>query len=251
MLSVSTGQYSGDTARQVVQEALTQLTGLDGSSIRYNRVQLADRNSRLNGNVNNSLLHQTGINGCRGIITDGRMNIGNPNGIAGAGIYFAVTADDTMHKTHYHGFLFTVRVRLGNVERWHANKVDRDTTFESLQRRGVDSIFIPRPGGVEFIVYHTDQVELRLVQKIQLPNDYPHGTEQPNYFKYPTPCHLIGRQFNVSTLQSNSAALEQFLAIPRDQQPLQVSFCLFAIAFPRCRIPLQWAGFLYGSSTMI
>ncbi len=104
-----------------MHEALVQLTGLDGTSIGYNASQLSDREARLNANVNDEMLHQTGTGGCRGIIESGRMNKGS-GGIAAGGIYFAVSADDTMHKAHYHGFLFTLRVRLGNVEHWSPTK---------------------------------------------------------------------------------------------------------------------------------
>jgi hypothetical protein len=208
MLAVSTGQYSGASAKQVVQEALTQLTGLDGSSVRYNPAQLADREARLNANVNEGLLHQTGVDGCRGIITSGRMNLGQ-KGIAAAGIYFAVTADDTMHKAQAHGFLFTLRVRLGTVEHWTAQKVDPHVTYESLQRKGVDSVHIPRPGGDEYVVYHSDQVELRLVQKVQLPAHY---VQRAGFFSYPTPCPPLGLPFQTSALRSNAVALAAFLA---------------------------------------
>jgi hypothetical protein len=73
-----------------------QLTGLDGSSFNYSQAQLADRESRLNCNINHGLLHQSGIDGARGIIESGRMNKGS-GGIAAGGIYFAVTPDDTMY----------------------------------------------------------------------------------------------------------------------------------------------------------
>ena len=93
------------------------MTGLDGTSVRLTQTESRYRDSRLNRNINNALLHQTGVDGARGIITSGQMNKGQ-SGIAAGGIYFAVCANDTMHKAHYHGFLFTLRVRLGDVEHW-------------------------------------------------------------------------------------------------------------------------------------
>ena len=110
-------------ALQQFAHDVAQLTGCDGSSFNYSRAQLADREARLNANVHGSLMHQAGAAGTRGIICSGGMRPGK-TGIAGAAIYFAISADDTMHKAHNHGFMFTVRVRLGNVEQWPGNKVD-------------------------------------------------------------------------------------------------------------------------------
>lgn len=200
----------------VVQQALQYLTGLDGSSVGLTTQQLQSRESRLNGNIS-TLVHQTGIVGARGIITSGRMNKGKA-GIAAGGIYFAVTPNDTMHKAHYHGFLFTLRVRLGNVEHWKEDQQDPNVTFESLQTRGVDSVHIPRRGGHEYIVYHSDQVQLRTVQMVQLPAQppYPHGTPSPGFYKPGTACVLVGPEFSTRDLQHNSAALDEFINFKPD-----------------------------------
>ena len=191
------------------------ITGIDGSSLGLTRTQLTDRESRLNSNINNRLVHQTGVDGARGIITSGRMNRGQ-SGIAAGGIYFAVTADDTMHKAHYHGFLFTLRVRLGNVQHWAATQRDHNVTFESLQRQNYDTVHIPRPGGDEYIVYHSDQVQLDTVQMVQLPANYPHRTSAAGLFSYPTTCVLVGPKFSTSELQRNSAALDAFISFDAD-----------------------------------
>jgi hypothetical protein len=213
---VSGGGGGGVNPVAVVQDALKiVMTGLDGTSVRLTQTQSRDRDSRLNSNVNSALLHQTGVDGARGIITSGQMNKGK-SGIAAGGIYFAVSANDTMHKAHYHGFLFTLRVRLGNVEHWAAGKQDTSVTFESLQRRGFDSVHIPRPGGDEYIVYHSDQVQLLSVQTVQLPANYPHRTASPGIFQYPTQCLLVGPQFSTSELQRNSAALNAFISFQPD-----------------------------------
>jgi hypothetical protein len=95
MLEANTAQYSGAKAATIMREALTQITGLDGSSVKYDPAELKDRESRLNSNINHGLLHQSGIKGARGIIESGRMNKGE-SGIAAGGIYFAVTPNDTM-----------------------------------------------------------------------------------------------------------------------------------------------------------
>jgi hypothetical protein len=208
-LVTTTQQYSGGGGAAVVSQALQYLTGLDGSSMGLTPTQLGNRETRLRGNVR-TLLHQTGVDGARGIITSGRMNRGS-TGIAAGGIYFAVTANDTMHKAHRHGFLFTLSVRLGNVEHWQKDRQDQSVTFESLQRRGVDSVHIPRDGGDEYIVYHSDQVQLLSVQKVQLPANYPHFSSAAGFFPRGTICTLVGPVYSTSELQRNSAALDAFL----------------------------------------
>ena len=214
MMGASTRQYSGIGPAAVVQEALNMIIGIDRSSLGLTRTQLTDRESRLNRNIV-GLVHQTGVDGARGIITSGRMNRGQ-SGIAAGGIYFAVTADDTMHKAHYHGFLFTLRVRLGNVQHWAANQQDHNVTFESLQRQNYDTVHIPRTGGDEYIVYHSDQVQLDTVQMVQLPARYPHRTSAAGLFSYPTTCVLVGPKFSTSELQRNSAALDAFISFNAD-----------------------------------
>ncbi len=118
------------------------------------------------------------------------------------------------HKAHCHGFLFTLRVRLGNVEHWSPSKMDPGVTFASLQCKTppVDSVHIPRKGGDEYIVYHSDQVQLLSVQMVQLPAGYPHGKPSPGCFQYPTTCTLIGPQFPTSLLMTNAAALDAFIS---------------------------------------
>jgi hypothetical protein len=103
-------------------------------------------------------------------------------------------------------------VRLGNVEHWRPDQQDPNVTFESLQLRGVDSVHIPRHGGDEYIVYHSDQVQLLNVQMVQLPANYPHGTASPGLFKYPTQCVLVGPELSTSELRKNSAALDAFIS---------------------------------------
>lgn len=211
MLVVATGQYSGHGPSIVVQEALDIiLEGLDGTKCRISQSQSSERQARLNINVSNGLVHQTGRQGARGIITSGRMNKGQ-SGIAAGGIYFATNGSDTMHKAHWHGFLFTLRVRLGNVQEWSASKTDPTVTFQSLQSLGYDSVHIPRAGGDEYIVYHSDQVELQTIQLVALPAHYPHDKANPGFFSHGTPCTLIGPAFKTSHLEKNPRALDAFL----------------------------------------
>lgn len=203
-------QHSGPAAAAKVQEAVTRITGYDKTSVELTAQQVAARNRRLDGNVRSPLYHQTAAEGCRGIIQSNEMRIGQA-GIAGGGIYFAVCADDTMHKAHWHGYMLTLRVRLGNVEKWGPNDRDRSLTFAQLQARGVDTVHIPRPGGDEFIVYHSDQVELTNAQLVQLPAHYPVGTEAAGFFKHPTQCPLTGPVLSCQALRRNSAAMQAFV----------------------------------------
>ncbi len=74
-----------------------------------------------------------------------------------------------------------------------------------------DSVHIPRAGGDEYIVYHSDQVELQTVQLVALPAHYPHDKANPGFFSHGTPCTLIGPAFKTSHLQKNPRALDAFL----------------------------------------
>ncbi len=127
-------QHVGPDAAAAVEVATTRLTGFDKSSINLTASQAQERQHRLDANCREPLFHQTAADGTRGIIQDAQMNPGK-TGIAGGGIYFAVCANDTMHKAHWHGWLLTVQVRLGTVETWPSKKVDTTVTFAKLQAR--------------------------------------------------------------------------------------------------------------------
>ena len=78
-------------------------------------------------------------------------------GIAGGGIYFADEAAKTEGKAHSKDFLFKCRVKLGRQQRWTTHRAhnpsyaDRHTSFRSLVRENLDSVFIPRGGGDECV----------------------------------------------------------------------------------------------------
>ena len=78
-------------------------------------------------------------------------------GLAGGGIYFATTKRDTYHKAHSKGMMLTCKVRLGAVKVILPSG-DRSMTFAKLQAQGYDSVVIHRLGGVERVVYKSDQV---------------------------------------------------------------------------------------------
>jgi hypothetical protein len=134
------------------------IAGVDGTSVDLSRREVGQRSDRIRGNVA-ELFHQTSAESCRLIVEANAMKRGS-SGIAGGGIYFATSLRETMHKAHHHGFVLCCRVKLGSVDRWLGTKIDSGVTFNSLLRHGRDSVFIPRPGGDEYIVYSSDQVQL-------------------------------------------------------------------------------------------
>jgi len=139
------------------EEYLETLRGVDGSAWQVSASSRQNRDTRLNGNVK-ILYHQTDEDGARGVLKT-RFQRGKPTCLAGSGIYFAESAEDTDHKAHQKGIMLTVRVRLGRVKRIQPEG-DRSITFSSLLSDGYDSVMIPRPGGTEYVVYNSDQAEV-------------------------------------------------------------------------------------------
>ena len=101
-----------------------------------------------------TLYHETDAKGAQGIQATG-FRCGT-DGMAGGGIYFAVDPAHTGHKAHNHGFMITASVRLGRVKTIDANG-DKSITLQSLKAEGYDSVMIPRPGGMEYVVYDKAQ----------------------------------------------------------------------------------------------
>ena len=79
-------------------------------------------------------------------------------GLAGGGIYFAVSKADTHRKAHKHGVILKADVDLGRILTISANG-DSSITFRKLKSMGYDSVKIPRPNGVEYVVYNWAQVK--------------------------------------------------------------------------------------------
>ena len=119
------------------------------------REEHADRSRRLSQNVK-TLYHQTSPEFAQKILSSKEMRCGS-GGLAGGGIYFAISPNDTEHKAHAHGVILQCSVLLGRVKLID-EKGDRSTTHHSLLVDGYDSVKIPRQGGVEFVVYKSDQV---------------------------------------------------------------------------------------------
>jgi hypothetical protein len=105
-----------------------------------------------------TLYHQTDVECAKSILDSQHFRKGEPSSIAGAGIYFATSPEDTNHKAHKKGVILQARVKLGNVKQI-GSKGDKSITFESLSAEGYDSILIPRSGGDEYVVYDYDQVD--------------------------------------------------------------------------------------------
>eukprot|EP00040_Diaphanoeca_grandis_P026608 m.149402 g.149402 ORF g.149402 m.149402 type:complete len:326 (-) comp30655_c0_seq1:286-1263(-) len=121
---------------------------------RMSSQQSSDRTARLDGNVK-VLYHQTTHDIAQAILYERKMLRGSA-GLAGGGIYFATSTQDTFHKAHRHGTILRVRVRLGNVKTVPFNG-DTSVTFQRLLDQQFDSVMIPRHNGIEYVVYNWDQ----------------------------------------------------------------------------------------------
>ena len=144
----------GESTSAFLERTVT-VKGYGGSSMQLSKSQARERESRLDGHVR-TLYHQTDADAARSIKSSQSFRLGK-DGLAGAGIYFAVSKSDTDHKAHKKGVILSADVRLGRVKKISSSG-DGSITFESLQSEGYDSVEIPRPGGTEFVVYSPDQV---------------------------------------------------------------------------------------------
>ena len=105
------------------------------------------------------LYHQTDEDSYKKIVAD-RMRPGK-DGIAGGGVYFAETPEETAHKAHHKGVMLECKVVLGKVKEICHRPGDTSIpiTFESLTKGGHDSVkIVGRTSGVEYVVYNSDQV---------------------------------------------------------------------------------------------
>jgi len=106
-----------------------------------------------------TLYHQTDPIAADVIQSSGRMLRGR-NGLAGGGIYFAVTPEETNGKAQRHGCIIACEVRLGKVLTLGPSG-NRDITHYKLKKMGYDSVKILRPGGIEHVVYSYEQVRIQ------------------------------------------------------------------------------------------
>ena len=104
-----------------------------------------------------TLYHQTDPAAASAIISSQRMRRG-AGGMAGGGIYFAVSKADTHRKAQKHGVILEADVTLGRILTISANG-DSSITYRKLKSMGYDSVKIPRPNGIEHVVYDWTQVK--------------------------------------------------------------------------------------------
>jgi hypothetical protein len=104
------------------------------------------------------LYHQTDDATAQSILRTQQMKPGS-KGLAGGGIYFATTEEQTGHKAHAHGVTLKAYVRLGRILTLESEG-DRSMTFEKLHSKGFDSVCIARSvsSGHEYVVYDPAQV---------------------------------------------------------------------------------------------
>ena len=102
--------------------------------------------------------HQTSEKAAKAILRTGRFNRGSA-GIAGGGIYFAVSAKETDDKTHHRGVILMADVRVGNVAHKTVDECSGNETFTELRKAGYDSVRIHGlRTGEEIVIYNWDQV---------------------------------------------------------------------------------------------
>lgn len=179
---------------RLIESAMRELRGVDGTVAKLTERAIRGRHQRLQENQLYPAYHQTNHDGFRGILQSNEMRRGS-RGIAGGGIYFATDPNHTDHKMAVAdgGFLLKCKVLLGNVSEWNASQVETDMTFSKLLKFGYDSVHIPRHGGEEFVVYNSDQVQLKEVCRWR-------GGR------------VLGPWVRIEDLQVNSKQLQRFLS---------------------------------------
>ena len=142
------------------------------------------------------LYHETSEENANKILQSGRMYRGQ-TGWAGAGIYFATTAEATHAKSRSKGIVLSADVLLGKEK--HVNGTETDlgkTNFHLLHNEGFDSICIDMArSGKEYVVYNYDQVET--IQRITAVHQDPATSQfksifKPNTTKYQYICLRFG-----------------------------------------------------------
>lgn len=119
-----------------------------------------------------TLYHQTTDSASDCILMSGQMKPG-VNGLAGAGIYFAITPEQTNHKALYKGVILECEVVLGTImtvdDKWITGNLHElvNLGFDSVQlQRATTMLYdlksgnrINRLGGTEYIIYDSAQVK--------------------------------------------------------------------------------------------
>jgi hypothetical protein len=113
-----------------------------------------------------TLFHQTSPANGQKIVQEQAFICSDPSKgklLAGPGIYFAASPEDTTHKVRNpanKGCILAATVNLGKILKIHRDG-DHTITLETLRSRGFDSVSIPRNGnpGTEYVVYDTAQIK--------------------------------------------------------------------------------------------
>ena len=120
------------------------------------------REKRLNSNKK-ILYHQTSDANAKSIFSVPMQTLlRGQSGLVDAGIYFATSSNDTMHKAQQKDAVLECEVRLGHVKTIDKSQDNTRTqmTFRGLFEQGYDSIKISGRSGIEHVVYSWDQVEV-------------------------------------------------------------------------------------------
>jgi len=96
-------------------------------------------------------------------------------GVAGGGIYFAETPQDTNHKAEHRGFMIKARVYIGKPDEilMVPHPGDPSLNKRELKRRGAKkgktykSVQVNRRGGKEIVIYTWDQASIISVYPIK------------------------------------------------------------------------------------
>lgn len=107
------------------------------------------------------------------IFEAGRMLRGKDECIAGSGIYFAGSPQDTDAKAHHKGAILACHVRLGNqkditscVQTGGPSATRVPHNFTDLSAEGYDSVTFKLTSGREWVVYNWDQATDFCIAKV-------------------------------------------------------------------------------------
>jgi len=129
------------------------------------------------GNVK-TLYHQTSRENAKKILNKNTMYPGN-FGLAGGGIYFATTIEDTNHKAHSKGVVLECQVALGNCKTL-GMLGEHQLNVKQLYQDGYHSVLIPRSGD-EYVVYSPSQVlKITKIKEYELKDNYQSVTHKFN-----------------------------------------------------------------------
>jgi hypothetical protein len=115
-----------------------------------------NRINRLNHNNTKKLFHETSLKSAERILNSQKMLRGR-KGLAGGGIYFALTPQEAHRKTEHGGIMLEANVNLGRIKKIKRTGA-KNLTGCKLEKKGYESVLIPRRSP-EIVVYNADQVK--------------------------------------------------------------------------------------------